>query len=440
MDTRWLVWLTAAPLACGDITSEVAISFERPRDDAALSGVDNLTVSLTPDGFTEQFAVDASDASVAFELPPDDVSRSLSVFFSRGEDLVAYGRTPPFTFAGAAGAGVAVFLGYPGTLATLDREFALPDASTLIASSAGRGAIALGSDGSAVFLDAYTYGLVPIAAFPEPTPAAQDGVFVGDASGSVTRISYAERVAATRYVYGTDAWTHVSLEDTPPRPQAAAWFDPEAEHVYIAGGGEQTSVLRVEVASTDSGVPTITELNLELDGPRRAGTLFGRAGAGEDGLVAFGGDDPTLPLVRVVGSGQSTEPQGLAWTDARCVALDETRTLCAGGSIDAETTAQGVIVDTADAEPTVSRLPELLPIPMREVLWLVDTGAVYAQGEGRLVRFDRETLERAEPPQNPLRAIGGGAANLPTGVTIIAGGADTDGAATDAWQLFSPEL
>lgn len=440
MDRRWLVWLTVAPLACGDITSEVAISFERPRDDAPLSDVDNVTVSLSPDGFTEQFAVEGSDAGVEFEVPPDDVSRSLSVFFGRGEALVAYGSTPPFTFAGAAGAGVSVFLGYPGTLATLDRDFALPDASTLIAASVGRGAIAVGSDGSAVFLDAYTYGLLPIAPFPEPTPAADDGLFVGDATGSVTRVSYAEAVAATRYVYGTDAWVTVSQEDMSPRPQGAAWFDAETARVYIAGGGEQTSLLQVEVATEDSPIPTITELNLELDGPRRGGTLFGRPGAGEEGLVAFGGDDPELPLVRVVVSGQTAETAGRAWTGAHCVALDETRTLCAGGSVDGETTAQGVIVDIQDEGPTVSGLPDLLPIPMRDVLWLEDTAAVYAQGEGRLFRFDRATVEREEPSGSPQRAAGGGSATLPTGVTIVAGGEDTDGAATAVWQLFSPEI
>ncbi|MGH1343185.1 MAG: hypothetical protein ACRBN8_16625 [Nannocystales bacterium] len=440
MDARWLLWLAVAPTACGDITSEVAISFERPRDDAPLSDVDNITVSLTPDGFTEQFIVEGSDAAVEFELPPDGTSRSLSVFFARGEALVAYGRTPPFTFAGAAGAGVVVFLGYPGTLATLDRDFALPDASTLITDSPGRGAIALGSDGSAVFLDAYTYALVPVAPFPEPTPASDDGVFVGDGTGSVTRISYAEQVAATRYVYGTDAWVTVSPQDMPPRPGGAAWFDAETALAYVAGGGEQTSVLQVGVAPEESTAPTITELSLELDAPRRGGTLFGRPGAGEASLIVFGGDDPSLPMVLSVTSGQTAEPSGEAWTGAQCVALDETRTLCAGGSLDGDTTQQGAIVDTADAELTVSRLPDLLPIPMRDILWLEDSSAVYAQGEGRLFRFDRGTLEREEPSGSPQRATGGGAATLATGVTVIAGGEDQDGAATEVWQLFSPEI
>lgn len=439
MDARRLLWLAVAPLACGDITSEVEISFERPRDDAPLGNVDNITVSLTPDGFAEQFAVDGPEASVEFELPPDDVSRTLSVFFARGEDLLAYGTTPPFTFAGAAGAGVVVFLGYPGTLATLDRDFALPDTSTLIAPSFGRGAIALGSDGSAVFLDAYTYALLSIAPFPETTPAADDGLLVGDGTGSVTRVSYAERVSATRYVYGTDAWIQVSPEGMPARPQGAAWFDAETARVYVAGGGEETSILQVEVATEDNALPTITTLDLELDGPRRGATLFGQPSAGEAGLVVFGGDDPALPLVWSP-SGQPAESEGEAWTGAHCVALDEARTLCAGGSLDGETTGQGVIVDTTGGTPTVSRLPDLLPIPMRDVLWVPDSSAVYAQGEGRLFRFDRETLEREEPPGSPQRAAGGGAAILPTGVTVIAGGEDTDGAATEVWQLFSPEL
>ncbi|MBV1858934.1 MAG: hypothetical protein KUG77_11025, partial [Nannocystaceae bacterium] len=74
------------------------------------------------------------------------------------------------------------------------------------------------------------------------------------------------------------------------------------------------------------------------------------------------------------------------------------------------------------------------------VLWLEDSDAVYAQGEGQLLRFDRVTLEREEPSGSPQRAVGGGAATLPTGITIIAGGEDQAGAATEVWQLFSPEL
>lgn len=436
---RWLLLLAIAPLGCGDITSEVEISFERPRDDGPLSSVDNVTVSFTPNGFTEQFAIDGADAGFEFELPPDDVSRSLSVFFARGEELVAYGTTPPFTFAGAAGAGVVVFLGYPGTLATFDRDFDLPDASTVIAASPGRGIVALASDGTAVFLDAYTFGLIPIAPYPETVPAATDGVFVGDDSGSVTRVRFEETVGAERYVYGTDSWTTVSAEDMDPRPGAGAWYEPSTARVFVAGGGDKTDLLQVEVTSDDTALPTFAELDRNLDGPRVGGALLGRDGDGVGSLLAFGGDDPSLPLAYALGDEQGSELTGLAWTDARCITLDETRSLCAGGSIDGETTADGAVIDTS-AAPEVTRLSDLLPLPMREVVWLEDDAAVYAQGEARLVRLDRTTLEATEPLGSPQRATGGGAATLPTGVTLIAGGEAADGSATAVWQLFSPAL
>lgn len=436
---RWLLLLAIAPLGCGDISSEVAISFERPRDDGPLDTVDNATLSLSPDGFTEQFAIDGADASFEFELPPDDVSRSLSVFFARGETLVAYGSTPPFTFAGAAGAGVVVFLGYPGTLATLDRDFDLPDASTVLAASPGRGAVALAADGTAVFLDAYTFDLVPIAPYPDTVPDATDGVFVGDDSGSVTRVRFEASIGAARYVYGTDSWSTVSDEDMPPRPGAAAWYEPSTARVFVAGGGELTSILQVEVATEDTTLPTFGELDTNLDGPRVGGALIGRDTQGVGGLLAFGGDDPSLPLAYAVGSGEGSGSAGLAWTDARCTTLDGARSLCAGGSIDGTTTAEGALVDTS-AGLEVTRLPDLLPIPMREVVWLEDDAAVYAQGEARLVRVDRATLEVSEPLGSPQRAAGGGAAVLPTGVTLLAGGEAADGSATDVWQLFSPAL
>lgn len=436
---RWLPLLAIAPLGCGDITSEVTIAFERPRDDGPLSSVDNVTIAFTPDGFTEQFAIDNADSAFEFELPPDDVSRSVSVFFARGQELVAYGTTPPFTFAGAAGAGVVVFLGYPGTLATLDRDFDLPDASTVIASSPGRGAVALASDGTAVFLDAYTFGLIPIAPYPDTVPAASDGVFVGDETGSVTRVHFEDTVGAVRYVYGADAWSEVSPEDMPARPGAAAWYEPSAARVFVAGGGEQTSVLQVEVTTEDAAQPTFTALDLRLDGPRVGGALIGRDGGGVDSLVAFGGDDPSMPLAYAVATSEASTSRGIAWTDARCITLDDARSLCAGGSIDGDTTADGALVDTS-AAVEVTRLSDLLPAPMREVLWLEDDAAVYAQGEARLARIDRVTLEVSEPLGSPKRAAGGGAASLPTGVTLIAGGEAADGSATDVWQLFSPAL
>lgn len=436
---RWLPLLAIAPLGCGDITSEVAITFERPRDDGPLSSVDNVTVSFTPDGFTEQFAIDNADSSFEFELPPDDVSRSLSVFFARGEELVAYGTTPPFTFAGAAGAGVVVFLGYPGTLATLDRDFDLPDASTVIAPSPARGVVALASDGTAVFLDAYTYGLIPIAPYPDSVPAASDGVFVGDETGSVTRVHFEETVGAVRYVYGTDSWSTVSSEDMPARPGAAAWYEASTARVFVAGGGEQTSLMQVEVTTEDTTLPTFTELDARVDGPRIGGALLGRDGGGVDSLIAFGGEDPSLPLAYAVATAEASAASGLAWTGARCITLDDARSLCAGGSVDDETTADGALVDTS-AGLEVTRLSDLLPVPMRDVVWLEDDDAVYAQGEARLVRLDRASLEVSEPLGSPERATGGGAASLPTGVTLIAGGEAADGSATDVWQLFSPAL
>ncbi len=435
---RWLPLLAITWLGCGDITSEVAITFERPRDDGPLSSVDNVTVSFTPDGFTEQFAIDDADSSFEFELPPDDVSRRLSVFFARGEELVAYGTTPPFTFAGAAGAGVAVFLGYPGTLATLDRDFDLPDVSTVLASSPGRGVVALASDGTAVFLDAYTYALIPIASYPDTVPAATDGVFVGDETGSVTRVHFEETVGAARYVYGTDSWSTVSTEDMPARPGAAAWYDASTGQVFVAGGGEQTSLLQVEVTSEDTTLPTFAEVDARIDGPRIGGALLGRDGRGVDGLIAFGGEDPSLPLAYAVATTEASSTRGLAWTGARCITLDDARSLCAGGAIDGETTADGALVDGTALE--VTRLSDLLPVPMRDVVWLEDDDAVYAQGEARLLRLDRTSLEVSEPLGSPERATGGGAASLPTGVTLIAGGEAADGSATDVWQLFSPAL
>ncbi|MEM6291381.1 MAG: hypothetical protein AAGA54_08960 [Myxococcota bacterium] len=440
MRARWLLALVIAPLGCGDITSEVAIGFERPRDDGPLSGTNNVTITLSPDGFTDQSAVDGPDASLEVQLPPDDVSRTLEVFFARNETLLAYGRTPPFTFAGAAGAGVIVFLGYPGTLATLDRDFDLPDASTVIAPSPGRGAVALGSDGSAAFFDGYTFDFVTLAPYPDVPPAADDGIMVGDASGSVTRLSIVEQTAVARYVYGTDSWVTDTLDDAPPRPGAGLWYDDLDARIYVAGGGTQTDVLRVDVLPESGSLPVFTVESLTLDGPRVGAALHGIDTEGAQALMVVGGDDPALPLVLDLGTGTGYGERDGAWTGLRCVDLAEQETLCGGGTRDAAPTADAVRIDRRATPWDVQVEVDLLTLPMRDVLWLEDTAAVYAQGEGRLVRLDRATLEGSEPAGAPVRAVGGGLATMPTGVTIVAGGEDAEGAATRVWQVFSPDL
>jgi hypothetical protein len=70
---------------------------------------------------------------------------------------------------------------------------------------------------------------------------------------------------------------------------------------------------------------------------------------------------------------------------------------------------------------------------------LEDESALYAQGEGLLVRIDREDLERTSD-ENALRARAGSTVTLSTGATFLLGGLAEDDTPLDRWQVFMPTL
>ncbi len=432
-------------LACKSVSTEVSIGLEFPLDDVALAGTNNVTASLSPDGFVESFAVDGPQFELEVELPPDNTARTLSLFLAQNDLLLGYGRTPEFSYAGAADAGVVVFLGFPGTVATLDRAFDLPDASTVAAPSALRGAIALGSNGSTVFVDAYTYELVSLEPLSEDVPAAEDGAFVGDASGSVTRIAHDESLLAHRYVFGADRWDTVRWDEAPARPGAATWYDTEQQLVYIVGGGEQLDVVAIDVDPDDADLPVLSIVDMPaLDGPRAEAAALATGGSVGDTegpeLLLVGGDDPQLPLVYDVTAAQGWgEPQ--AWPGIACVSLDERRVLCGGGLRDEAPSSDGVLIERGTEQPwTVTVIADLLTTAMADVAWLTDERAVYAQGAERILRVDRFDLSVTEPAGSPARGAGGSRVEMPTGVTLLAGGRDQAGAAVGVWQVFSPDV
>jgi uncharacterized protein (TIGR00251 family) len=437
---------------CQPITTEVELKVLLPADASDLNATNNVTVVLHPDGFSHTIPTVGTNFALDAELEPDDEVRQLSVYLARNDNLLAWGTTPGFTY-GAAGRGAAVFVARPGRLSTFPLSFSLEDPDALAAHAFGHGLVVLGSDGSVTFLDGLTLsisrGATLLASGRLPEPG--DGAFVGDALGGAQRVAWNEGIRAHRFDPADDTWVERSLAGAGAvgsRTGAAHLVDTRGETLLLYGGGTHADVVAVSLLPSGGG-PAVARLEgLELDAPRRGANAMAlvREQAGLDTAVLFGSDDPAMGVVRLVERGQTLGPEGL-WLGGRCTQLDRggpeatLRVLCAGGMRDDEPTADGVLLivpGISSADPLSAQLlPDLLEAPMRDPLWLEDSDAVYAQGDGRLVRLERASLAVSEVETAP-RWSGGSCVRLPTGATFLVGGVSEDDTPVSTWEVFVP--
>lgn len=422
-------------MACQPITTEVDVQLLLPPDDAELSRTNNVSVVLEPEGFSRTLATDGLDFALSFEVPPDGVIRTLAVYLAEDDDLLAWGRTPRFTYASASD-GLALLLARPGALTPLDLEFAEPDAAARVAAVADAGVLVLASDGSALYLDAYQYTLQAAASLDDG-PATDDGMLVSAADGGVIRVAWEDGVAAWRFDAVADAWQALELGgDRGARPGAAAWASPDGEVLRIFGGDQADDVVEL---SLRGGEPRdlLTLDGLQLDAPRTSATVLELDGH----PIVVGGDDPALPIAWQTDAGHTTEVLG-AWTSLRCAALADAppQALCLGGLRDGTATPDALHLELRDGMVQVEVRPSLLPLALPDPLVFADDVALYAQGEGRWLRIDRADLGVTELPSPAVRATGGSVASLPSGAILFVGGLDVDGVPLDRWYAFAPTI
>jgi D-serine deaminase-like pyridoxal phosphate-dependent protein len=430
-----LVALAGPGTACQPITTAVDVQLLLPDDQTELQRTNNVSVVLEPQGFARTVATDGLDFGLSFEVPPDGVVRTLAVYLAEDDALLAWGRTPPFSYAGAA-EGLSLLLARPGALTPLPLEFAQPDAAARVAPIADVGMLVLASDGSALFLDTYQYTLEAASSLDDG-PAVDDGVLVGAADGGVVRVAWHDGVAAWRFDALTDTWQALELGgDRQPRPGAAVWIDPEGETLRLLGGGQAIDV--VELALRGSEARDVAPVDgLRLAGPRSGATAIELDGH----LLAIGGDDPSVPLAWRADAEQAAGPP-TAWTALACASLTDSppQALCVGGLRDGTPTADALRLALPDGTLAVEVLTDFLPLPLPAPLLLSDDAALYAQGEGRGLRIDRADLGITEPPDPAPRAAGGSLAPLPSGAMLLVGGLDLDGAPLDRWYAFAPTV
>lgn len=435
-----LVALAGPSGGCEPISTNLDVQLVLPPDDVELERTNNASVVLEPQGFSRTVATDGLDFALSFEVTPDAVTRTLAVYLAEDQELLAWGRTPPFTYAGVAG-GLALLLARPGTLSPLDFEIGQPDPAARVAPVGNVGMLVLASDGGAVFLDAYQYTLAAAAALDDG-PAPDDGALVGAADGGVVRVAWhADGVAAWRFDAVADAWQALELRgDTAARPGAAWWIDPEGERLRLFGGGEALDVVELRLRGDEARELVAVE-GLTLDAPRAGAAAIELAGH----PLVIGGEDATLPLAWQADAGAAVGPAATAaWTAPACAVLsdDPPQALCVGGLRGGSATADALRLELQGDALQLTELPGLLPLPISEPLLFTDAAAaaVYVQGEGRLLRIDRDDLTVTELPPAAPRASGGGTAPLPSGATLLVGGLDLDGEPLDRFYAFAPTV
>ncbi|MBP7288809.1 MAG: YggU family protein [Nannocystaceae bacterium] len=450
-----LAVIAATLPACAPFTSDLEVDVVLPEDHDDLEAADNASLLLGPDGTVETIAADGVDFSFRVELEPDDVVHELSLYLAEGESLLAWGRTPPFTYGGAGG-GLGLFLGRPGALSTFPLALDLPDDHLLAANAVGRGVVLLSSDGATSFIDAFTREAAAAASLDD-APDPRDGTLVGDALGGVMRVRWQQGLGLQRFDPGEDSWRALALQgadEVGARPHASWVVDGGGTVLSLLGGGGHTDVIAVDLVPRDDGTVHAEPIaGLALDVPRdgaRAQWIVRADGDDGDDILVFGHGEVSGDGVAAAWWLRGELASGPLDTELRqggsCTQLDDgsdgqsVRVLCGGGLLGATPTADVEQFDrAADGSVTWTHHADLLQPTMASPLWWADEVAVYAQGEGVLVSFALDTLVAA-PSTPALRASGGQAVRDDTGAIIVVGGQDIAGTAVSRLQVFVPAL
>lgn len=428
-----------------------------PDDQDELARADNLTLSLDPQGIQVNYEVDGVDFNVGIELEPDNQTSTLAVYLAEGTELLAWGRSAPFVLA-APQDDLAVYLSPPGALSTFPGKIGSPDPAVLAAPVLGRGMLLFNSDGATGLFNSFTLG-TEVGATLKPEgelPAADDGALVPDSRGNAWRVAWAESLRAFIYTPGDDLWSIAEFTgaDAGARAGAAHRVDASLERLLVFGGGEQRSVLEIDLRPDDADTYTVTELPLQLDSPRRGATamyVLRSEGDADEGVVLVGGDDPAAPAAMFLRDDDTSVSFGdaVAWTGLACAQVERdadadttVRVLCLGGLREGAATADAIVLNfpPGAAEPSLLPLPAFLPEPTADPRLFEDDAAIYAQSGPLWLRIDREDLTRQSLTGPSPRVRGGHSISLSTGATFLVGGWTGDDRPVDHWHVFMPSL
>jgi uncharacterized protein (TIGR00251 family) len=441
--------LLAASLSGCENARELPITVILPADQSELERADNASVVMRPSGDAFSFGVDGLDFRLELEGEPSTQVQQLELYLADGEELLAWGSTAEFSTAGPD-IGLALFLGRPGLLSSWPEVLDEPDPDLLATEALARGMLVVQSDGDTFLLNHYTLELEAGERLPDAAELAPDdgGLFTAN-DGAVIRLAW-EQVdpIAWRYDPADDRWTELEVDGAEAigqRAGAATLVDPDHTRVYVLGGGQASDAIAIDLVAVDGVLAAAPVAELSLDSPRAGATALWIPSSDDltaDALIL--GGDSLGPLALRTSTGELIGPE-VAWRDLACAIesqqSDEVAVLCVGGSRDDQPTADAAHFTVRPGDPAEFDLREsFLPAALPDPRLFVDTVALYAQGEGRWFRIDRETSTVEEPDSASLRARGGILVELATRATFVVGGVDQDGVALERWQVFTPAI
>lgn len=432
-------------------------------EDLDLARADNAVLRLSPQNIDVPYDIDGPDFSLELTLEPDDLTSTLTLYLAQGSDLLAWGQSAPFVLS-APPDELGLYVSPPGRLSTFPGTITSPDPEVLACPAFGRGMLLFNSDGGTGLFNSFNLA-TEIGATLDPEgglPDASDGALVGDSAGGVWRVAWAEQLRAFRYEPGDDEWSTATIADPSSlaRPGAAHLQSADLERLLVFGGGNQRSVIELDLVPDDAGTHALTTLPRQLDGPRRGATatFLLRTDSDEgEGVVLIGGDDETATLAHFLPADPDEPPQSFgpteAWTGLACAQLDRgdaataadsVRVLCVGGQRGGVATRDAIVLNfpppAANLVASLELLTEFLPEAAPEPRLFTDDAAIYAQSGVQWLRFDRATLSVETQVSASTRVRGGHSVLLATGATFLVGGWAQDERAVDHWHVFVPAL
>lgn len=433
--------------ACEPASVEVDVQLVLPADTTTLARTDNVSVVVSPDGPTVTESVPGLDFALDLALEPGDTSQDVAVYLAEGTDLLAWGRSVRVVLADTPALGVLV--GPPGALAAMAATPKVADPAARASRLQGFGALVVDEGGASWAVDHVTYDVYPAARAPFAPEEVADLRLVPDALGGAIALRFDATPAYHRYDPAADAWATVEpggLDLLAERDGAAVLPTDDGATAFVFGGGSRVDVVAVPLVPGDAfAIATVADL--VLPDPRRgAVATWARGPAAGDDRAVLVGTDADAPVVWVQGAA-AAGPTG-PWTGLACAPSDPIAVepdwpvtiLCLGGIRNGAPTADGLSIRVgADGPPEVTEHPDLLPAPMEAPLALLDAEATYVHGEGRLVRFDRGTLEPQTVQDGLSRQGGGTSVTLATGTTLVVGGRASEGASVSTWETFTPQ-
>jgi len=432
-------------------------------EDLDLARADNAVLRLSPQNIDVPYDINGADFNLELSLEPDDLTSTLTLYLAQGPDLLAWGRSAPFVLS-APPAELSLYVSPPGALSTFPGKITSPDPAVLACPAFGRGMLLFNSDGGTGLFNSFNLA-TEIGATLDPEgglPDTSDGALVPDSAGGVWRIAWAEQLRAFRYEPGDDQWSTATIADPPPlgRPGAAHLQSADLDRLLVFGGGEQRSMIELDLVPDEEGAHAVTTLPQQLDSPRRGATalfLLRSDGDEGEGVVLIGGDDETASLAQFVPADPdlSLESFGApqAWTGLACAQLDRgdaaqmadlVRVLCVGGLRGGVATRDAIVLNfpppAANLVSYLELMPDFLPEPASEPRLFEDDAAIYAQSGVQWSRIDRAALTVESQVSASTRVRGGHSVLLATGATFLVGGWAQDERAVDHWHVFVPTL